>query len=182
MVKAIFMAVAVFLSSLHVHAEESTREWFREGQWGDADKAPELWNSPLWVLKLVKDKRFDQQYRFITRLNPFYLRGDFNGDGQPDFAVLIERLSDKKQGIAVFHFGEKVIHVIAAGRKIRIGGDDFSWMDIWQVYRKGAVGRGVEEGTPPKLIGEALQIGKSESANAIIYWNGQRYAWYHQGD
>src|SRR5947208_1358801 len=105
MIKAIFIAVAIFLSGLHVHAEESTREWFREGLWGDADKAPELWNSPLWVLKLVKEKRFDQQYRFITRLNPFYLRGDFNGDGQPDFAVLIERLSDKKQGIAVFHFG-----------------------------------------------------------------------------
>lgn len=175
----ILFSLLLFVASAHA---EKVKSWFQEGYWGDATDAPELWNSPLWVLDLVKAKKFDKQYRFITRLNPFYLRGDFNGDGEPDIAVLIESLSDKKQGIAVFHFGEKTIHIIGAGHKLGNGGDDFAWMDVWQVYPRAKVEQGVGEGTPPKLRGEALLVEKSESASAILYWNGKKYIWYQQGD
>lgn len=164
------------------YAEDINGEWSREGQWGDATKTPELWNSPTWVLALVKEKQFDKKYKFITRLNPFYLRGDFNGDGRPDFAVLIERLSDKKQGIAVFHDRDSIIHVIGAGRSFGNGGDDFTWMDVWHVYPIDKVERGADEGLPPTLKGEAFLVEKSESASAIIYWQGKAYAWYQQGD
>jgi hypothetical protein len=55
-------------------------------------------------------------------------------------------------------------------------------MDVWQVYPRGPVEEGVEAGPPPKLRGEALLVEKSESASALIYWNGKRYVWYQQGD
>jgi hypothetical protein len=32
------------------------------------------------------------------------------------------------------------------------------------------------------LRGDALLVGKSEAASALIYWNGKRYVWLQQGD
>jgi hypothetical protein len=61
-------------------------------------------------------------------------------------------------------------------------GDDFSWMDAWYVFQRGPVRRGADEKAPPKLRGDALMVSKSESASALIYWNGKNYAWYQQGD
>ena len=37
------------------------------------------------------------------RMNPFYLEGDFNGDGALDVAVLIKERGTGKHGIAVVH-------------------------------------------------------------------------------
>lgn len=174
--------MAVLLIAVQAHARDTQASWFADGDRGDAATSPELWNSPEWVLNVVQEKQFQHKYRFITRLNPYYLRGDFNGDGRPDFAVLIERLADKKQGIAIFHYGEKTIRVIGAGKVFGNGDDDFAWMDAWQVYPKGKVEQGVEEAPPPKLLGEALLVEKSESASTLIHWNGKRYVWYQQGD
>ena len=173
-----FILFFSLLTSIHTASGAS---WLR-GNWGDADKNPELWNCPLWVIDLVEKKNFDKKYKFISRLNPFYLRGDFNGDNKLDIAVFIEELSSKKQGIAILNYGSEDIFVVGAGKNIRVGGDDFSWMDIWSVRREGPVERGVEEGTPPLLKGEAINVGKSESSSAIIYWTGSKYDWYHQGD
>lgn len=179
-VRPFVLAAAVLCASQHAFAA-GEQNWFR-GEAGDPWDRPERWNTPQWVMELVEKKQFDRTYRFITRLNPYYLRGDFNGDGRPDIAVLIERLSDKKQGIAIFHFGDPTIRVVGAGRVLNNGVDDFSWMDVWHVWPKMPVGQGVEEGPPPKLRGEALWVEKSEAASAIVYWNGQKYVWYQQGD
>jgi hypothetical protein len=59
---------------------------------------------------------------------------------------------------------------------------DLKFLDIWQVYGKRSVERGVESPPPPHLIGEAIFAGKSESASGLIYWDGKSFAWYQQGD
>lgn len=146
------------------------------------EEAPEIWNMPDWVRSKFRTLSSLEDYKPISRINPFYLRGDFNGDDKPDIAVLIENIETKKQGIAIFHYDEDNIYIVGAGRSLRIGGDDYSFMDMWCVYRGGTPERGVEESSPPKIQHEALYIGKSESMSAIIYWSGKRYKWYHQGD
>lgn len=178
--RLLFLAGCLALTAPLYGGDNDT--WLRNGQWGDPDKAPELWNSPEWVTNLVEKKDFDRRYRFTSRINPFYLRGDFNGDGKTDIAVLIKEIKTGKQGIAVLHYGINNIIVIGAGNALGNGGDDFSWMDLWHVQRKGKVEQGVGEGMPPKLRGEALYIEKSESASALIYWTGRKYQWYQQGD
>ena len=149
------------------------------------DKAPvsaQLLNVPRSVIELFKSSKLDQQYDFSFKLNPFYLRGDFDGDSKPDIAILVSQKSTNKIGIAICNFAGGKVFVVGAGRRLGNGGDNFDWMDTWQVYPKGRVSRGVGEKYVPVLKGEALLVEKSESASALIYWNSNRYVWYQQGD
>jgi hypothetical protein len=54
-------------------------------------------------------------------------------------------------------------------------------MDSWQVYSKGRASQEAEE-TVPHLRGDALLVGKSEAASALIYWNGKHYVWFQRRD
>ncbi|MGC1492519.1 MAG: hypothetical protein WA798_14205, partial [Candidatus Acidiferrum sp.] len=72
-----------------------------------------------------------------------------------------------------------------AGIPFRVSGEaspDLNFLNTWKVYAKGPVERGVGSGAPPHLIGEALLVGKRESASGLIYWNGKSFVWYQQGD
>ena len=112
-------------------------------------------------------------------MNPFYLRGDFNGDGKIDVAVLVKQRSTGKSGIAIVHSGTSKVTILGAGTAIGNGGDDFDWMDSWEIYSKDRV---ASKTSVPKLHGDALLVSKSEAASALIYWNGKRYVWLQQGD
>jgi hypothetical protein len=121
-------------------------------------------------------------YEVSRHLNPFYLQGDFDGDCRTDIAVLVRRLKDRKIGVVVLMKRGERVEFLGAGRSVGNGGDDFRWMDIWCVYAKGVVHQGVGESTPPKLLGDALLVEKSESASGIIWFDGTAFRWYQQGD
>jgi hypothetical protein len=75
--------------------------------------------------------------------------------------------------------------MIGPGTKARVGAidsDDWTFFDAWQVYGRRAALRGASEGKPPKLIGEAILIEKTESASGLLYWDGRQFRWYQQGD
>jgi len=137
---------------------------------------------PSWVEKVFLSKKLNEQYEFSFRISPSYLKGDFNGDKKADIAILIKEKKSGKNGIAIFHAVKNEVFIMGAGKELGNGGDDFYWMDIWSIYPKGPVHRGVGETTIPVLKGDALLVEKSESASAIIYWNGKKYCWYQQGD
>jgi hypothetical protein len=122
------------------------------------------------------------KYTFLTHVNPFYVQGDFNGDGKLDAAILIKEKTTGKSGIAIVHGGSTAVRVLGAGRAFGNGGDDFYWLDAWYSYPRGKVGQGAEEGAPPKLVGDAIMVIKTESASALVYWAGSQYRWYQQGD
>ena len=112
-------------------------------------------------------------------MNPFYLRGDFNGDGKIDVAVLVKQRSTGKVGIAIINGAPGKITILGAGTTSGNGGDDFEWMDSWEIYSKGRMPNGT---SVPKLRCDALLVIKSEAASALICWNGKRYVWLQQGD
>jgi hypothetical protein len=120
-----------------------------------------------------------KKYELSHRVNPFYLRGDFNGDGKIDIAVLVKQRSTGKIGIAIINGATEKVTVLGAGTGIGNGGDDFEWMDSWEMYSKDRMANGT---SGPKLRGAALLVSKSEAASALIYWNGRRYVWRQQGD
>jgi hypothetical protein len=135
-----------------------------------------------YVLRVLESDAAAKRYAVVSHLNPFYIHGDFNGDGRIDTAVLIKDRDSGKTGIAVVHAGAKSAIILGAGRKFGNGGDDFQWMDAWHLHPRGSVQRGAGQGAPPILMGDALMVIKTESASALVYWNGKRYAWYQQGD
>lgn len=123
-----------------------------------------------------------KKYELAFRLNPSHLRGDFNADGKIDVAILVKQRSTGKVGIAIIDGVTNMVTILGAGTAIGNGGDDFEWMDTWQVYSKKRVTPEGDLTNIPHLRGDALLVGKSEAASALIYWNGKRYVWFQQGD
>src|SRR6266508_4013611 len=117
---------------------------------------------PESVKRAIANGTFAKNYDVSFRTNPFYLRGDFSGDRKTDVAVLVKQRSTGKLGTAIGN-----------------GGDNFDWMDSWEIYSKDRVASGT---SIRKLHGDALLVSKSEAASALIYWNGKRYVWLQQGD
>lgn len=141
-------------------------------------------NLPDEVATFYEQDKIKSNYSLRTDLNPFYLRGDFDGDKKQDYAIsIIERKTNKK-GILIFHIGTKTHYVVGAGQPLKNGngGDDYKWMDAWKVYVDKDVDVGVGETDKIILKGEAILAIKVESASGLIYWSGKEYRWYQQGD
>jgi hypothetical protein len=116
-------------------------------------------------------------YKISNRINPFYLRGDFDGDGQPDYAVLVTKGSD--QGIVVCRSSSQT-NIVGAGEPFH-GRSDLNF-PAWKVHpRRRIVERDVEEGPLPKLRGDAIVI-QWEEVNALVYWDGKKFSWYQLTD
>jgi hypothetical protein len=142
-------------------------------------------NVPDEIREAVGSGRFSEMYDLDGSINPFYLRGDFDGDGKPDYAFRIKSTSSHSIGIAVWLSSLHRFVVIGAGIPFRFSGStatNLDFLNTWKVYGRKPVEQGVEAGPPPHLIGEAILAGKSESASGLIYWNGKSFSWYQQGD
>jgi hypothetical protein len=111
---------------------------------------------PEEINRAITNSLLPKEYELSFQIKPFYVCGDFNGDGKTD-----------------------KVTVVGAGTAIGNGGDDFEWMDSWEVYSKDRATAGK---SIPKLHGDALLVSKSEAASGLIYWNGKRYVWLQQGD
>lgn len=136
---------------------------------------------PESATRLFKTHQLDRQYEFSSHLKPSYLNGDFDGDRKPDVAILVRQKTSGKIGIAVCHSSTNRVLFIGAGTELGNGGDNFDWMDIWSVTAKPAAARTVGKAAAT-VKGDALHVEKSESASALIYWNGRRYMWRQLGD
>ncbi len=132
-------------------------------------------NVPPWVLKAL-GAEFQNQYEWYDRVNPFYQRGDFDGDGQADMALLIRHKVTRKVGIVFVHHASGAVHVVGAGTPFGNGGDDFAWLGAWHLDEGQALLK------VPGARGEVLYVEKPESAGGLIYWDGRSYQWVQWGD
>lgn len=149
---------------------------------GDDISFPTSASLPTDVMRALRAFPGSSRYALRENINPYFIQGDFNGDRKIDTAVLVKEKATGKDGIAVVHRSGPVF-ILGAGNDTAGRGDNYDWLDAWYTFPKGIVDPGVgEEGTPPKLIGDALMVIKTESANALIYWTGKDYTWYQQGD
>jgi hypothetical protein len=145
------------------------------------DATAHLHDIPEAINRAITNGSLAKEYEVSFHLNPFYLPGDFNGDGKTDIAVLVKQRSTGKLGIAIINGATDKVTVVGAGNAIGNGGDDFGWMDSWRLYSKGRAAQEAERSVP-HLRGDAFLVSKSEAASALIYWNGRRYAWFQKGD
>ena len=137
---------------------------------------------PPGVLEALGKAGLAAKFSISTHLNPFYIQGDFNGDGKLDCAILVRNRASGKLGVAIVHMGKGNVSIIGAGTAFGSGGDDLAWMDAWYAYPRGKVSQGADEDSPPTLKGDALMLIKTQSASGLAYWGGTHYKWYQQGD
>lgn len=129
-----------------------------------------------WVLDALYHDASRDQVELFYKLNPYYQRGDFDGDGQVDVALQVIETKTGKRGIAIVHRADRSVHIIGAGRPLGDRGDDFSWLWAWRVERPDHL-RARLPGTR-----EALHVEKPESASGWVIWNGEAYVWVQGGD
>ncbi len=144
---------------------------------------------PDWLIEsnILEESLLTDKFEFSSRLNPFYLEADFNGDGNNDVAIPISEIDTEKDSFAIIHGTINTIYIIGAGNKVKNAlSDDLSYIDIWKVNRKKTNKPGLEENTGTGDKGEliietpSLNIEKSEIGGGLMYWTGSEYAYFHQ--
>lgn len=136
---------------------------------------------PSWATQQLDNLAKREAIEASARINPFVLRGDFDGDGKGDLAVLIKNKDSKKEGI-VFLFRQKTAPlIVGAGHALSNGGDDFAWLEVWQVEDKGSLQHSYHEKSL-RLKADGIVVAKEGSASALIYIKGAKAVWQQQGD
>jgi hypothetical protein len=120
-----------------------------------------------------------------TDINPYYLRGDFDGDGKADYAVAVAGLKTRRGGVLVCA-GNGRAFVLGADQPLNppfsdMPGDNF-FAPNWEVFSRQETRSleqwgGISAAMPPRKIrGESIAM-IWEDGVAIIYWDGQAFKW-----
>ena len=102
-------------------------------------------NIPNGLLKIIEQGSFARTYDLDGSINPFYLRGDFDGDSKADYAFRIKSKAENTSGIAIWLSRQRKMVILGAGVPFRVAGtpvSNLSFLDTWQVYGKKTVERG----------------------------------------
>ncbi len=98
------------------------------------------------------------------------LRPDLDRDNIPDLVIPVTRRSDGAPGLALCLIGDETL--LLAGYAGRIGAHldpgYFASADWWRIHQ-GPIRPGAGEGSPPRLRGDALLLGKDDSSSVILY-------------
>jgi len=127
---------------------------------------------PITGFEAFQDNNIEPQYSFSNRINPFYQRADFDGDGKLDFAILINRRRQKKLDRFVPFRNRRDI-ILGAGnhsetrRKLYLDGL------LEGLRKRESFQEPPHRETSTGPIGDALLVGQSESSSAILYWTGK---------
>jgi hypothetical protein len=142
--------------------------------------APVSGQFPPWAERVWTRLAGETALQLSARLNPFVWRGDFNGDGRQDLAVLVFDTVSKKEGVVFLLQGAKPA-IVGAGRDFGNAGDDFSWMDTWHVADRGP-GPASHCGQRITLKRDGLFVAKESSASALIHFRNGKPVWQQCGD
>jgi hypothetical protein len=148
---------------------------------------------PHWFMATFTKQYLNQKYELSRYLKPTFLEADFNGDGIKDVATVVTEKKTHKPGILLMHGNTNQQFVFGAGSKLGPGSDNFKWLKRWRLYEGKVVhetilnqdgdikgSRAIKLKTPGI---EMLTMEDIEpSPVAIIYWNGKKYIWIHEGE
>jgi hypothetical protein len=152
-----------------------------------AASTPAIFNEsvPEVIGKEITRDDFRSVFQIDDRINPFYLTGDFDGDGKSDYAFLVVRRHENKRGFFVILSSTHTTQILGAGKAIKYGGgnsDDLNF-NAWVPRRLKNID--LEDGglSPQrKARQDGILVSKVESASGIYYWNGKSFRWIQQGD
>lgn len=149
------------------------------------------WNLPGEVRHRLEKVKFFDHYALSESVNPFYLRGDLDGDGKADYAILVTPRNSDKRFVLICRTGTKNLEILT-GRNATAVFDsnesvsskkNFNWMDAWQITeRQKLEANELNEEPPLPMKGEGIIAEKTESGSVVIYWTGKGYRWYQAAE
>ena len=148
---------------------------------------------PDWFATSFKRQKLNEIYRINNNLTPVYLQADFNGDGLTDIVVPVVEKRTTKKGIMLMHSGTNKYFVFGAGIRFGNGSDDFTWAKGWKLYNKRVANTTVFNSDGDITGSKTVKLKRpgiaiwdltdgQPNSGAIIYWNGLKYLWIHQGE
>ena len=151
----------------------------------------ERWRSyydPLLIFKAEEKGIFSrEEFPVLREVNPYYLRGDFNGDEQLDVAFWVRSKDDGTPGIAIIHSTLDTVYVFGAGQARPTGGSDSYKRvscDTWHLLSQGTVEPspygdlpdiGLTEGEPFTFERETLEFVNFGKSAFVFYWANGKY-------
>lgn len=135
---------------------------------------------PIVIATCLEKSRVRDSVVVDRNSNPYYLRGDFDGDGKPDHAVAVKGSKSQRNGVLICAGSGKVT-LLGGDNPVRppfsdLPNDNFVAPN-WEVATRADV---LSLRTTNKIVPEP----KGESIMMIwedgihyIYWDGNRYRW-----
>jgi len=147
------------------------------------DVAPEPGAVPLAQASTLRSCGLDDRYRIAHRLDPPVHEADLDGDGVADLAAVVRRRGDGAPALALCRRGPGQLTLIGPeGSLGELVPAYFESVDRWSIERRERAVQGATGEEPPSLPGAGLVLGKEDSSSVLVYWNGERWASYWQGD
>ena len=137
---------------------------------------------PGTVDRCLAQKVVAGQADFVKAVNPFYLRGDFDGDGKPHYAVAVKGKKSGKLRVAMcLGNGRAILLGSEGGAPFSDMPDDNFFAPFWMVYsvneaRKIGQFDSNEPRRLPVIRGEVVVM-CWEDGIAAIYWDGAKFRW-----
>jgi len=120
--------------------------------------------------------RSEPQLQINGRINPFYLSGDFDGDGITDFAVQVKSAKGEHPGV-LFCFANGKRSIWGAGVQNKVLSNDGSWpFDSWMLIRKGSKHLSIY----PRIKVDVIALIIADEGGGLLYWNGKELAWQQE--
>jgi hypothetical protein len=139
---------------------------------------PNDFNVPPPIRSCFDRHNLGARYQLSDRINPFYLRGDFDGDRKLDHAVLVTEIASSKEGIVICETVHHGYAVIGAGTPFSLEGsyktDDLREFDYWMHYEN----ERISDLTPRA---DGILLGKAEASSGVIYRRKHKYVWHQLG-
>jgi hypothetical protein len=146
------------------------------------ESAYNAWAScPSILVKRFMDSGVCANYSIgFDAINPFFLQGDFDGDGLADYIV---RVVQRKHGP-----GFEDLALLSSGGVRWLSkdiGHKYPGPSWGVVFKHEKILTSLFENSktkPPKLLGDAIMMLKPEETSSILFWNGKRFDTYWKGD
>ncbi|KPK96279.1 hypothetical protein AMJ80_00950 [bacterium SM23_31] len=142
---------------------------------------------PLLLRQAEKKGLYDrEEFPVLRDINPFFIRGDFNGDGEMDLAFWVKKKDSDLQGVTIIHSTLDTLYLFGAGRPRPPGGGNSVKVsvDAWHLLPPGYVGNhiygnipeiGVVEGRPFTFERETLEFLYLGKSAFVFYWAKGQY-------
>jgi hypothetical protein len=128
-------------------------------------------NVPDELRACVKTK---PDVEFNAGVNPFYISGDFDGDGFTDFAVQVKSKNNQRKGI-LFCFANGGSMLLGAGAPVVWPQDDPGiWpFDSWMLIRKGSKHLSIY----PQMKFDVVALVMADEGGGLLFWDGHKFRW-----